>query len=723
MSKLNLSLDASQVPAAEQKQQRVKVAVQQGGKIQSQVVAVEGGAAKVTLDVDPKQAASIAVGPENASDEDVFHLQTLTTSVSPTQWANQTELSLPTLVLTPKWWTTWLTWCREFVISGKVVCADGSPVPGAEVRAYDVDYFWWWLSSSQVGNTAVTDAAGHFTIKFRFCCGWLPWWWWQLREWRLEPLLLDKINPILKLNPALKFPKPSPVPTLDFAGLAPSAPTPVPPVGPISPTPVLRTPVTVGTLASIRTLPLAGKIDPSVIPSLRDKLLTVVPKVPELERLRIWPWYPWTPWFDCTPDIIFRATQDCGNGAKVIVSENVFQTRWDIPTNLNVTLMANQDACCVPTQPPPPPGDCVLLSGVCGDPGITVPNIGRTGATAGYANPGTADHPFAETVTFVGQFGTASQADYYEIEYSPHGTAAWVPLPSTALLDFSRAYFDSTQPIGFQYPPPVPFPVKTFGTKHVYESRQHYEAHHPPPNWGSPLTGRAWYQNVNTLAYIQTANTIPDDTYDFRIVGYRALGGGAVDPGPDESTRKVIDGCGGSADNNLLVLRIDNRTPFTPVAGTVHLPTSEPDCGISHVRIGGVEVGACGFQQLQKGTPLEIDFFATDANGHLDHYELVVEHGLGAVANLLNPAEVGTLTLTPISGGPQGPTYANAITQGAVRPVWNGGTMRLHINDASKVFPETCCYLIRLTVWKRNIVNCSYPIYYNQFHYTFTVIV
>jgi len=100
-----------------------------------------------------------------------------------------------------------------------------------------------------------------------------------------------------------------------------------------------------------------------------------------------------------------------------------------------------------------------------------------------------------------------------------------------------------------------------------------------------------------------------------------------------------------------------------------------------------------------------------------------VEHGLGAVANLLNPAEVGALTLTPISGGPQGPTYANAVTQGAVRPVWNGGTMRLHINDASKVFPETCCYLIRLTVWKRNIVNCSYPIYYNQFHYSFTVIV
>ena len=46
------------------------------------------------------------------------------------------------------------------------------------------------------------------------------------------------------------------------------------------------------------------------------------------------------------------------------------------------------------------------------------------------------------------------------------------------------------------------------------------------PTRGSPLTGRAWYQNVNELAYIGTANTILDGTYDFRIVGYRALGGG-----------------------------------------------------------------------------------------------------------------------------------------------------------------------------------------------------
>lgn len=40
-------------------------------------------------------------------------------------------------------------------------------------------------------------------------------------------------------------------------------------------------------------------------------------------------------------------------------------------------------------------------------------------------------------------------------------------------------------------------------------------------------------------------------------------------------------------------------------------------------------------------------------------------------------------------------------------------------------FHETCCYLIELTVWKRNIVNCVVDslTYYNQSHYSFTVTV
>ena len=49
--------------------------------------------------------------------------------------------------------------------------------------------------------------------------------------------------------------------------------------------------------------------------------------------------------------------------------------------------------------------------------------------------------------------------------------------------------------------------------------------------------------------------------------------------------------------------------------------------------------------------------------------------------------------------------------------------MRLSIPQAKLAFPETCCYLIELVGYKRNIVNCSSPPYYNQSHLSVTVIV
>jgi hypothetical protein len=703
MSELVIPLDVSQVPEGERGQQSVKVAVRAGDKVQSQVVKVTAGKAEVKLNVDAKQALSIAVGPDNVSDEEIFQLQTLTTNVTPRQWAGKAKLALPPIIVTPVWWGLWRRWCRTFVIHGRVQCADGSPVPGAEVRAFDVDFFWWWSSVQPVGPVVITDANGNFAMKFRWCCGWWPWWWWKIRSWRLEPLLYEKIDPVLKLNPNLKVHEPSPEPTVNVIDFNLQTAQPQPTLS-----------------AAVAT---TGRItDPSVIPALRERLVSVLPRVPELERLRIWPWWPWTPWLDCTPDIIFRVTQNCGGGQnKVIVNENIFQARWDIPTSLNVTLVANSEACCIPPPPPDPPGDCVVFTNVCG---VSVTNIGGdSGAPAapvGYASPGNRDRPFAEVINFSGQFGSSAQADYYELEYSPHGANTWAPVPPASMLDFNRQLFDgSTTPGTWSYPG---FPVMTFGTKNVYESRHHYEATHPPPPpWDTPF-GRSWTSNRDLLASIQTKNNFADGTYDFRIIGYQALAGG----GPDPNTRRVMDGCGGQQ-NNLVAVRLDNRIESGPPPGSVHLITSEPNCDITDVRLGGVSIAPCGAQQLTPNTPLEIDFFVTDnpiPTGHLDHYELRVEFGLGSFKNLLNAADVGAFTLTSLSGGQVGPDYSNALAQGATRPRWDGGTMRLHINDASRVFPLTCCYLIRLTAYKRNIVSCNGNLaYQNQTHYSFTVTV
>ena len=220
MSSLVIPLDMSQIPEEERKQLKVKVAVDDGEKITSTVVKVSGKG-EVKLEVDGKRSLTVAIGSDSASDEDLFRLQTINVQVSPHQWQDKPTLTLPPIVITPHWWRLWLLWCRDFVINGRVVCADGSPVPGAEVRAYDVDFFWWWSSTQQVGPAVVTDAAGHFTIKFRWCCGWWPWWWWRLRRWRLDTDLFDKIRPIVELNPRLKLPDPDPEPNLDFLALTP----------------------------------------------------------------------------------------------------------------------------------------------------------------------------------------------------------------------------------------------------------------------------------------------------------------------------------------------------------------------------------------------------------------------------------------------------------------------------------------------------------------------
>lgn len=391
---LEVALDASSVEDFKP-EGSVKVAlVASDGKVTSKVTNLNTkGQGSVSFGFErPPGSLQVIVGPGDASDQEIVGLQTITHTVSASVWGEQSSLKLP-VTISAYYWYWWRRWCRIFTITGRVVCPDGNPVPGAVVCAYDVDKWWKWWSLQQVG-CATTDANGTFALKFRWCCGWWPWWWWRERYWQLEPSLAEQITTVLERQ-------------FDLPRLG--VPSPQPSLGEFE---------TLLARDGLLTRPPSLEVDPAILPALREKLLERLPAAPELQELRLWPWWPWQPWWDCTPDLIFKVTQECQGANRVVVDENVFNTRWDIPTNLSLTLVANDQACCR-REPPPPEGNCVVISSVCGDLLNTIGgNPGAPASPAGFFNPGVVayfgDRPYAGEVSIAGLFGTNANVDYYE---------------------------------------------------------------------------------------------------------------------------------------------------------------------------------------------------------------------------------------------------------------------------------------------------------------------
>ncbi len=627
----------------------------------------------------------IFVGPYDASDEDLQHLQTISRTV-PARALAQRDFKLAPIVISPYYWFWWRRWCRTFVITGRVVCPDGKPVPGAKVCAFDVDWWWWWSSYQQVGCDT-TDANGSFTIKFRWCCGWWPWWWWRLRYWQLESLLVDRLVPVLELVPDFPIPVPDPRPNLDiFAPLA--------------------------ARDGHATTTFGAEVDLSVLPTLREQLLVKLPVVPELERLRIWPWFPWQPWWDCTPDIVFRVTQDCQGSNKVIVNETIWDARWNIPTNLSVTLVA-RGACCVQDDPPPE-GNCVLISHVCSS---LVDSIGGNLAAplmpAGYLNPGaiavSGDRPFAGVVPISGQFGSSTNVDYYEFEWSTSPMGPWNAMPPPAAGGFTRSFWGPALPAGPVNFHNVNFAFTPVSGRLVIESREHFEAANGAGTWG---TTRFWVVSRDLLMQWLTATTFSDGTYYLRLVGYQNVGSAS---NPQLGDPQILPICNTQQDN-FLTLTIDNSTSAL-----------EPAADIVDVRINGVSAGPCSNVDARAGGVLEVDFVAYDVDQHLAFYSLIATYGRSLSVNLLTAPGA---TLTPIALGAippavqVGPDYGAARMQGATAPHWRGGGLRLTIPDLRNAFPETCCYQLELRVYKRTIVSCDYNYTPNKLSfYSLTVVV
>src|SRR3954470_1750214 len=145
---LEVPLDASEIDDRKP-EQRVRVLAQGAkGPLDSHVVQFdEKGHALAKFNfASAPGGITLYLGPEEASDEDLPRLQTIHVGISARRWAGQSALKLPPIVISRYYWHWWWLWCRKFTISGRVLCPDGSPVAGAKVCAYDVDW-WWWFSS------------------------------------------------------------------------------------------------------------------------------------------------------------------------------------------------------------------------------------------------------------------------------------------------------------------------------------------------------------------------------------------------------------------------------------------------------------------------------------------------------------------------------------------------------------------------------------------------
>lgn len=705
---LEIPIDLSQVAADGGEQElRVAARAQDGSLTSVTVTGRAAGQATVSLSFrDHPGPLQVLVGPASASETQLVNLQTISVNVPGRTWTEPGTVTIDPVVVAPYYWWWWLRWCRTFVIRGRVTCADGSPVPAATVCAYDLDWWFWWTSTEFLG-CATTDINGAFEIEFSWCCGWWPWWWWRSRAWQVSQDLVSLVSRVLEQDPRVR---------LGRSGLQPSLSV-------------------FSELNASRAVANSRLLAPGDVPALtrlRESLSAKLPSSAELAALRIWPWWPWGPWWDCNPDVIFKVTQDCGQPGTVILDEGFAQVRLDIPQTTQVNLVANDLACCRHECPQQPCNECegIDIADICSVPVNDVGgNLGAPPSPDGYLYPGAVapvppgsvtydgdppsslyngDRAFAGTVE-VSNANIVVGTDYYEIQYNDG--SGWSGLPPGAAESFYRDWL-AVSPISsgsvlFSFTSRVVAGSSPATSVTVVPAREYYEA-----TTGLPPTA-FWTSNQFLVVPINSA-VFPDGTYQFRAVGWTDAGGGEVTGGT------VLPLCGSGEDNGW-VLTFNNRlapdpSAITPCGGAVpvHLCVTEPNTDIISVKVNGADVSDCDTVDAASGT-LEIDFLAQDLSGNLAFFTLDSIDGTTypAVDLLHQPSS----SLTLITGDFAGPSYGEALGEGATAPAWRGGRMRLTI-DAAEAFLGPCCYQIKLTAFSRTVVNCDGDIYADYDNYS-----
>jgi hypothetical protein len=651
--------------------------------------------------------------------------------------------NLGTLAVDSAIYLCWIYCCQTYTIRGRLVCREWSynpqtqqwsfcdnPVPGATVSIDDVHCFFWWCWRNQIG-TATTDINGNFTFTFKWCC--FRWFPWLDAKWILDESLYRSISEILT-----------------------AANLPVPPIPPgPGPDPAVFQSI-LAQAATTQRSARRGYASTALATAnslSRETLLSVLPASAELEALHVWPWWPW---YDCGPNIVFGAMQVCGGRLEVVYSETNAQARWDIGTNTSVTLVASDSACCRQTCHEPPCPQCLVFSWVCsGVPADQISTQAGPPDLRGYADTATSqDLVFTRDLQIRGDLGAG--IDYYKVQYSYNG-GAWTDLPTPAFQGFPISYFDPGPAVFVAVPGGFNPVVKDGQT--VIISRDHYAALNGTPTIG----GQVDWDDFDTLFYFDTfVPGVADGLYELRLFGYTA---GA---GDDLTDGRIVNLCGRDTAATL-ELFVDNphsihppptlTHPFglNPVDAPIclspyssnHICTLEPECYF-HPQICKNEgqpdemcFSACDIINLNPNDTLTLHFTVScpaNANdGHLGGYTLQAFYGYSDVLTIgTAPAATpcptpltpltdprGTFVADPPSPSVQvGPTYLQALAQGAPRPLWYGGNYKVTLRGCD--FPESCAYDFQLCAWKRTTNGCTTSgclnLDYNVFDITLTIL-
>ncbi len=280
----------------------------------------------------------------------------------------------------------WWRWCYQYCVTGTVVGSDGCPVPDANVTVYNVGFAG--SGYSKTAETTVTaDANGFFTACFTWCscpvcllC-W-PCWpiWWDCFPWWWELDILHVIETLEKLPP--KGPGPVERPQNAATLIRPEA----------------------HRLIRGEGFTAARKAD-SVLTPDANRTALIKRKLSNAAIREIFPYW----WWCCSnPNILFSATQ----GANLVVDEDpATETRWCLPNNSSVTLLANNLAVThCPGDPPPDEGFAWTRVG-----NITVDTI-HQGYADGTPGSDTSDLAFAGTLDIFGGFAGSSGVSYYQVD-------------------------------------------------------------------------------------------------------------------------------------------------------------------------------------------------------------------------------------------------------------------------------------------------------------------